>query len=82
MVHRSIRWAWLLPAALLLVGLGRLQFDVEILNLLPTDLPVVQGLQLYQDRFANTRELIVTLETTTGDEAEAAAGSLAEAARV
>jgi predicted RND superfamily exporter protein/lauroyl/myristoyl acyltransferase len=58
-----------------------LRFDVEILNLLPADSPVVQGLQLYQDRFANTRELIITLETDDEESAESAARSLAEVLR-
>lgn len=81
MLPRLIRWSWLVPAALLVVGLGRLRFDVEILNLLPEDLPVVQGLQLYQEHFANTRELIITLEADEAETAETAARELAEALR-
>lgn len=75
------RWWWWLPAAVLLIGLGRLRFDVEILNLLPADLPVVQGLQLYQEHFADTRELILTIEASDAARAEDAARSLAESLR-
>ncbi|MGA1237000.1 MAG: MMPL family transporter, partial [Limisphaerales bacterium] len=78
MVSRWTRWWWLLPAVLLLFGLIRLRFDVEILNLLPSRLPVVQGLQLYQTHFANTRELILTLEAPDRETAAAAAESLAK----
>ena len=51
------RWWWAL--LILAVGLGfwRLQFDVDILNLLPPDEPTVQGLKLYQQHFTNAREL-------------------------
>ncbi len=45
-------------------GLARLRFDVEVLNLLQADLPVVQGLKLYQQHFASARELVITVSTT------------------
>lgn len=74
------RWWWLL---LLLAGLGlaRLRFDVEVLNLLPNDLPAVQGLKLYQEHFANARELIVTVTAADSETAESAARDLAERLR-
>ena len=78
---RDFPWRWVLVAILLLAGLTRLRFDVEVLNLLPSHLPAVQGLQLYQQYFANTRELLVTLEAPDPDRAEAAARSLAGALR-
>ena len=72
------RFAWLgLLLVLLGLGLSRLRFDPEILNLLPTDQPTVQGLKLYQAHFANARELIITLRAPDGEQAERLAGALA-----
>ncbi len=71
------RWLWLLLIPLAL-GLARLRFDVEVLNLLPSKLPVVQGLKLFQQHFASAEELIVTLEADSAETAEAGARSLAE----
>jgi predicted exporter/lauroyl/myristoyl acyltransferase len=71
------RWLWLLLIPLAL-GLVRLRFDVEVLNLLPRELPVVHGLQLYQRHFASANELLVTLEASDAERAETAARSLAE----
>ena len=71
------RWLWLLLIPLAL-GLTRLRFDVEVLNLLPRELPVVHGLQLYQRHFASANELLVTIEAPDGERAESAARSLAE----
>ncbi|MEN9575229.1 MAG: hypothetical protein RL514_3084 [Verrucomicrobiota bacterium] len=71
------RWLWLLLIPLAL-GLARLRFDVEVLNLLPRELPVVHGLQLYQRHFASANELLVTLEAPDAERAETAARSLAE----
>jgi uncharacterized protein len=71
--------AWWLAALAIPVALGiaRLEFNVEILDLLPRDLPTVQGLRLYQQHFAKTRELVITLETTDPNATEHAAASLA-----
>jgi predicted RND superfamily exporter protein/lauroyl/myristoyl acyltransferase len=66
---------------LLGLGLSRLRFDPEILNLLPTDQPTVQGLKLYQAHFANARELIITLRAPDGELAERLAGALAKRLR-
>lgn len=76
---RWLRSPWLLlllllPAAL---GLSRLRFNVEVLDLLPADLPAVQGLKSYQRFFANTRELVITITADNPDQAELAASSLA-----
>ncbi len=68
-------WLWLLLVVLLAVGIARLRFDVEILNLLPKKLPVVEGLKIYQQHFSDARELIITLEAPAPDEAESTAPS-------
>ena len=72
------RWIWLfllVPAAL---GLLRLRFDVDVLDLLPPDIEAVQGLKLYQQHFANARELLITLECQSAEGGEKAAGPLAK----
>lgn len=77
----SRRWLWLLALAPLAFGIARLRLDVEVLHLLPADLPVVEGLKLYQENFSNARELIVTVRGPDAESTEAAARSLAESLR-
>lgn len=62
----------------MLAGLWRLNIDVNIFNLLPTDSPMVEGLQLYQRSFGSSRELIISLRAQNATQAERAALSLAE----
>lgn len=69
MISKWLRWWWLPLAILAGLGLARLRFDVEVLNLLPADLPVVEGLRLYQRHFASADELVLTIGA---DDAEAA----------
>jgi predicted RND superfamily exporter protein/lauroyl/myristoyl acyltransferase len=75
------RWLWLLLLVPIAVGLARLKFDVEVFDLLPDELPVVQGLKLYQQHFANARELLITLRAADAEQAESAARTLAERLR-
>ena len=77
----SRRWLWLLLLVPIILGLTRLRFDVEILNLLPEDSGIVQGLKLYQQNFATGRELIITLHSDSADQSEAAAHTIATALR-
>jgi predicted RND superfamily exporter protein/lauroyl/myristoyl acyltransferase len=71
------RWWWIWLALLVCLGLWRLRFDVDILNLLPPDEPTVQGLKLYQHHFANAQELIITLRAPEAERAERLASALA-----
>ena len=71
------RWWWALLLVAVCLGLWRLRFDVDILDLLPPDEPTVQGLKLYQQRFTNARELVVTLRAPEAEVAERLAGELA-----
>src|SRR5438270_373871 len=75
------RWLWLLLLVPVIIGLARLRFDVEVFDLLPTDLPVVRGLKLYQEDFSNARELIVLIQAQQAEQAETAARSIAEELR-
>jgi len=74
------RW-WLLLLIPMVVGLFRLRLDMEVLNLLPGELPVVAGLQLYQKHLADSGELIITLEAGDAGATEAAARELGLALR-
>ena len=76
------RWWWLLILIPIALGLARLHFDVEVLDLLPANVPAVQGLKIYQQHFANARELIVTVKAQNPESAEIAARSIAENLRV
>jgi predicted RND superfamily exporter protein len=75
------RWLWLFLLAPIALGMARLHFDVEIFDLLPSDLPAVQGLKLYQQHFANARELIIAVRAPAAEQAESAARNVAEALR-
>jgi len=64
----TVRRPLLVALALLLLGgastailLLRTNFDPDILNLLPHDLAAVEGLRVYQDSFAQNRELAFAL---------------------
>jgi predicted RND superfamily exporter protein len=80
-MRRPRYWPWLLLLVPVAFGLMRLRFDVEVLDLLPPELKVVQGLKLYQEHFANARELIITVKAADADHAEEAARSIAETLR-
>src|SRR5215510_9808582 len=75
------RWLWLLLLIPIAIGVARLHFDVEVFDLLPEDLKVVEGLKLYQQHFANARELIITVRAAEADQAEQAAKTLAQTLR-
>ncbi|HTV76304.1 MAG TPA: hypothetical protein VMD57_04830, partial [Candidatus Baltobacteraceae bacterium] len=75
------RWWWLLLLIPIVLGLARLHFDVEVLDLLPANVPAVQGLKIYQQHFTNTRELIVTVKAPDAESAENTARSIAETLR-
>jgi len=72
------RWLWLFLVVPVALGLTRLRFDVEVFDLLPSNLEAVEGLKLYQHYFSNARELILTVQGKSADQTEAAARSIAE----
>ena len=71
------RWWWAFLVVAVCLGLWRLRFDVDILNLLPPDEPTVQGLKLYQKHFTNARELVITLRAPDPEKAERLASGVA-----
>jgi len=75
---KRFQWWWLLLLVPIIAGLARLHFDVEMLDLLPADVPAVQGLKIYQQHFTDARELIVTVRAPNRDSAEQAARAIAE----
>jgi uncharacterized protein len=77
MKHRWFRWWWLLFLIPILAGVARLRFDVEVLDLLPSNSPEVAGLKVYQQHFSSSKELIITLQAPDANTAEKAAGSIA-----
>lgn len=76
---RRISWLALAAAALVFVtaGLSRISFNIDILKLLPTHLPQVEGLALFLKNFAQPRELIVTIEGDSAERVEQCADALA-----
>ncbi len=75
------RWLWLLLVVPMALGFARLRLDVDVLNLLPGDLPVVQGLKLFQEHFADARQLVITVEGSEVEGTENAARWIAERLR-
>src|SRR5262245_1125011 len=75
------RFGWRLIALFAVIaialGLVRLRFDTEVLNLLPANSPAVAGLKLYQKYFSNARELVITVRAPTAEIAESAARIIA-----
>jgi uncharacterized protein len=72
------RWWWLLLLVPIIAGLARLHLDVEMLDLLPSEVPAVQGLKIYQQHFTDARELIITVRAPDREAAEQTAKSIAE----
>ena len=69
---------WIILPVLIAVGVARLHFDVEVLDLLPSSNRAVEGLKLYQERFSNARELVMTVRSPEAEQTENAARAIAE----
>src|SRR5215469_4127390 len=69
---------WIVLPVLVALGLMRLRFDVEVLDLLPSNNRAIEGLKLYQEKFSNARELIITVHDSEAEHAENAARAIAE----
>ncbi len=75
-------WWWVFLLVAVGLGLWRLRFDVDVLDLLPPDERAVQGLKLYQQHFTDARELILTMRAPDAETAERLAGELAHFLRL
>jgi predicted exporter len=78
-MRSRLGWLALGVAALLFVaaGLSRISFNVEILKLLPTHLPQVEGLSIFLKHFSQPTELIITIDAGTPEAADVAAEAIA-----
>ncbi|MGB8167517.1 MAG: MMPL family transporter [Chthoniobacteraceae bacterium] len=76
---RRISWLAVAVAAVVFIaaGLSRISFNIDILKLLPTRLPQVEGLSLFLKNFAQPRELIITIEGDSANNVEVCADQLA-----
>src|SRR5277367_5322684 len=81
MSRKAWFWTILIMGLLVIAGMARLRFDVDVLHLLPGDLPVVEGLKLYQQHFTDSRELILTVRSPDPAKTESSAKALVAALR-
>lgn len=79
--RRIVIGLWIVLPVLIALGMARLHFDVEVLDLLPSNNRAVEGLKLYQQQFSNARELIITVRAPEGEQTESAARAIAEKLR-
>ncbi|HEY1787889.1 MAG TPA: MMPL family transporter [Verrucomicrobiae bacterium] len=75
------RWWWVILLVAIAAGFCRLRFDADVLDLLPSEEPSVQGLKLYESHFTKAGELVVTLRAQDADHAVSLAGKLAATLR-
>ncbi|HEV2329432.1 MAG TPA: MMPL family transporter [Verrucomicrobiae bacterium] len=75
------RWWWVILLVAIALGFCRLRFDADVLDLLPSEEPSVQGLKLYERHFTKAGELIVTLRAPDANQALSLAGKLAATLR-
>ena len=71
-----VRWWWAILILPMAAGLVRLHFDADVLSLLPSGIPAVQGLKLYQQHFSNTRQLIITVQAPDAADAKSTAQAI------
>jgi len=76
----TVALCFILPI-LCILGFTRLHFDVEVLDLLPSNNRAVEGLKIYQQQFSNARELVVTVQASDAEQAETAARAIADKLR-
>lgn len=81
MKSRWFRPWWLLLLIPIGLGLARLRFEADVLDLLPRNVRAVAGVKLYQQKFTHARELIITVEAPEKELATQAAQAIAETLR-
>jgi len=78
---RWFRPWWLLFLVPVALGLARLRFEADVLDLLPRNVRAVEGVKIYQQKFSNARELIITVESSDKEVTATAAQAIAEKLR-
>lgn len=80
---RVVRYLILIVALVVLGVLGhlRLNFETNLLGLLPPTLPEVRGLRIYQENFSGRDEALMTIQTPTAEATEEAAATVTELLR-
>jgi predicted RND superfamily exporter protein len=66
---------------LAVIGIFRLRIDVDILNLLPRDNSIAQGLAEYQDKFLQAGEVVVVVQSQRAGEAGLVVDAVSKALR-
>ena len=64
--------------AVLVTGFSRLRLETDVFALLPATLPEVQGVLMMREHFIQRDELIISVESPSGEETQRAIASLAE----
>lgn len=78
--RRLLPWLCaVLLAAYCVLGIARIQFDVDITRMLPPDLPEAEGARQFMRHFLKKAEVLLLLEAGTAEQAEAAAAAVARA---
>lgn len=77
MKRHLFHWWWLALLLPVAAGFFRLHFDADVLSLLPQNIPTVRGLKIYQEHFANSDQLIVTVQAGDAESAKTAAEAIA-----
>ncbi len=72
---------FLIGVAIFWLGATRVTYNVDVLALLPPDLPEVKGVSAFSRHFSGANELLLTVESENPVVTEAATASLAEALR-
>ncbi len=75
---RSRHWLWLLLLVPVALGVVRLRLDVDVMDLLPSNEPVVHGLKLYQKYFTDAHQLVISVRGPNAEATEAAARKIAD----
>ncbi|HKI69429.1 MAG TPA: MMPL family transporter, partial [Verrucomicrobiae bacterium] len=80
-MRRLRAWFWWLLLIPISLGLLRLRFDTDVLNLLPARVPAVAGLKIYQQHFTSNHELIIAVNAPDAETAQNTARLITEALR-
>ena len=80
-VQRVLLWCVLvfLLGGYCVVGISRIRFDVDVMKLLPADLPEAEGARVFMEHFLKRSQILVMVEGRKAEEVEAATERVARA---